>query len=173
MRDRRRGFTLVELLIVMVVIGILAAMMMFSSTEAEISARAQNVVNNFNQITKAVNSWYFDKIAEGNNKQDLTQLIQDNIGEIKQYLRSNNPIELKVKTDTNAGDYVLIDCDDDWYVCYDTGDDTRLQGKFAGRAKTIGLYGLNSDVINNNSVVKDGNYTGGKYVCMFVLDLDN
>ena len=54
----RKGFTLVELLIVMVVISILAAMMMFSSTEAEISARAQNVINNFNQITKAVNSWY-------------------------------------------------------------------------------------------------------------------
>ena len=172
MRDRRRGFTLVELLIVMVVIGILAAMMMFSSTEAEISARAQNVINNFNQITKAVNSWYFDKIAEGNNKQDLAQLLQDNSEEIAQYLRSNNPIELKVKTGTNAGDYVLIDDDDDWYICYDTGTDKQLQGKFAGRAKTVGLRGLNSDAINNSSVVTD-KYTGGRYVCMFVLDLDN
>ena len=169
----RKGFTLVELLIVMVVISILAAMMMFSSTEAEISARAQNVINNFNQITKAVNSWYFDKIANGN----LAQSLKDNSGEITQYFSNNNSIELKTKENPNtieAGDYVLIDCDNEWYICYDTGTDTQLQGKFAGRAKTIGLYGLNGDVVNSDSsVVTDKNYSGGRYVCMFVLDLDN
>ena len=85
----------------------------------------------------------------------------------RSYLKENgNTIE--------AGDYVLIDCDNEWYICYDTGTDTQLQGKFAGRAKTIGLYGLKGDVVNSDSsVVTDKNYSGGRYVCMFVLDLDN
>ena len=37
-------------------------MMMFSSTEAESSARVQTIINNFNQIRKAMNAWYFDNM---------------------------------------------------------------------------------------------------------------
>ena len=60
MNGKRRGFTLVELLIVIVVIGILSAMMMFSSTEAVSSAKASNIVSNLNIMKKAVIAWYTD-----------------------------------------------------------------------------------------------------------------
>ena len=43
-RFKRSGFTLVELLIVIVVIGVLSTMMMLSSTEAVSSAKANNIL---------------------------------------------------------------------------------------------------------------------------------
>ena len=195
MKDRRKGFTLVEILIVIVVIGILAAMMMFSSTEAEISARAQNIINNFNQIAKAVNSWYFDNMdrivtngksgsntiynildTDGTTKLAFKEFVQNHSEEITKYLSNDTNIKLTGKEDKTikAGDYILIDCDYKfWYICYDTGSDTRLQSKLAGRAVSTGLFrlGSNSNSIKDN-VSTNSHYTGGRYVAMSVLDLD-
>ncbi|MBQ3763726.1 MAG: prepilin-type N-terminal cleavage/methylation domain-containing protein, partial [Synergistaceae bacterium] len=57
---KRKGFTLVELLIVIVVIGILSAMMMLSSTEAVTSARANNIVSNMRNLKTAALEYYVD-----------------------------------------------------------------------------------------------------------------
>ena len=58
----RKAFTLVELLIVIVVIGVLATMLMLSSTEAVTTAKASNIVANLTQIRKAVIAWYIDNL---------------------------------------------------------------------------------------------------------------
>ena len=63
-RSLRKGFTLVELLIVIVVIGILSAMMMLSSTEAVASARASNIVSNMRNLKTAVLAWYMDNMDQ-------------------------------------------------------------------------------------------------------------
>ena len=55
---KRKGFTLVELLIVIVVIGILSAMMMISSSEAVASAKATNIVANLRAMQVAALSYY-------------------------------------------------------------------------------------------------------------------
>lgn len=188
MRKCRNGFTLIELVIVMLVIGVFAAMMMFSSTEAESSARAQSIVNNFMQIQKAVSSWYADNmdrivtngtnsgnvvynIVDANNKKlALTEFVQDNSKEITKYLNKGSNIKLvgKRAKKINPGDYLLVDVDyKNWYVCYNTGTDTKLQSKLAGRAKSLGLF-----AVNNDFKPQSQNYTGGQYVSMFVLDLD-
>ena len=60
---KRKGFTLLHLLIVISVIGILAVMMFFSSTEAITTAKASNIVANLTHIRKAVIMWYCDNLT--------------------------------------------------------------------------------------------------------------
>lgn len=65
-----KGFTLVELLIVIVVIGILSAMMIISSTEAVTSAKVAAVVANMRNLKTAITAWYLenmDKIEKGSS----------------------------------------------------------------------------------------------------------
>lgn len=59
---KRKGFTLVELLIVIVVIGVLSAMMMLSSTEAVSSAKAADIVSDLRNLKTAALAWYADNL---------------------------------------------------------------------------------------------------------------
>lgn len=68
MANRKKGFTLVELLIVIVVIGVLSAMMMLSSTEAVSSAKAIDIINNLRNWKTATLEWYADNIDKVNDK---------------------------------------------------------------------------------------------------------
>ncbi len=54
----RRGFTLVELLIIIAVLGVLSAAMTLSSSEAVYSAKATAIISNLTKIRDAVNVWY-------------------------------------------------------------------------------------------------------------------
>ena len=49
-----KAFTLVELLIVIVVIGVLSAMMMLSSTEAVSSAKATKIISDLRNLKTAM-----------------------------------------------------------------------------------------------------------------------
>ena len=61
MRDsKRKGFTLIELMIILAVLAILASMMMFSSTETVTTAKALSIINNLQTIRKGVIAWYTD-----------------------------------------------------------------------------------------------------------------
>ena len=194
MKDRRKGFTLVEILIVMVVIGILAAMMMFSSTEAESSARVQTIINNFNQIHKAVNAWYFDnmhRIGTGitgetsdNAKVEKGILLNGNITrfskfvddagvrEFMKYINNGSSMKLGSKNKNNTGDlYILrsVDKSNVWYVSYYLGKaDARVKSRFASKAKSMELFG--SDNLTGDSVLNTY-YTKQNYINMEILSL--
>ena len=56
----KRAFTLIEVLIVIVVIGILAGVMVFASDETMLSAKANNIVSNMRIIKTAALEWLAD-----------------------------------------------------------------------------------------------------------------
>ena len=58
--SRRKGFTLVELLIIIAVIGVLAAMMILSSTEVVSTAKAAKILANLQTLKRAAVQWYSD-----------------------------------------------------------------------------------------------------------------
>ena len=184
----RKGFTLVELLIVIVVIGILSAMMMLSSTEAVSSAKANNIISNLRNLKTAVLSWYADNLSrvvidgkDGTyNKYRIdTDGTKDNLkdflpkggsAEIAKYLSNGDAISIKNKNSTlSAGDYVLIDIHYKyWYICYNVGSDANIKSKLAAKANSVGLVGkggVNNDDINDP-------YTNQTYACMLVLSLE-
>ena len=160
---KRKGFTLVELLIVIVVIGILSAMMMLSSTEAVTSAKASNIVSNFRNLKTAALAYYVDNLdyleTTAATDEDKKQLNLYNVAAagttagrkgIRVYLNETGgtlndtdntfttdgfAYGVVVKKRTDGGDKLA---DAKWYLTC-TVTDTKVQEKLAGRAKSVGL----------------------------------
>ena len=186
---KREGFTLVELLIVIVVIGILSAMMMLSSTEAVSSAKANNIISNLRNMKTAVTAWYVDNIdkvvKDGTNNDgsgkyyidvdgtntNFTNFVKDHSSEFLKYFNNESSMTLKGPAQaTNAGDYTLKDVDrHKWYVYYNVGSDAKVKEKLAGRAKSLGLVGASEP--DNHPVTDSAYYTNQKVVGMLILDL--
>lgn len=151
---KRKGFTLVELLIVIVVIGILSAMMMLSSTEAVTSAKASNIVSNlrnFKTVAMAMYVDYLDNMDAGKTPSGGTWTAGK---------ADNNTDDLLVKYmnkgDSDTGDtetekYHLVTGKisigtgnaartvDAYFVQYTGATDARVQEKLIGRAASVGL----------------------------------
>ena len=141
---KRRGFTLVELLIVIVVIGILSAMMMLSSTEAVTSAKASNIVSNLRNLKTAALAMYIDSMDQF----DAGTAGTPTIAKVVKYMNGGENF-----TETGYN----IESADGWYLSYTitgTGSEkTQIKQKLKGRAKSVGL-------LNGKSTAKDGEYQG-------------
>ena len=133
---KRKGFTLVELLIVIVVIGILSAMMMLSSTEAVTSAQASNIVSNLRNLKTAALAMYVDKLDYASSLTPTTSdTSRGSFDTVIKYLNAGSG------TDNKAfNGYGITKSKGEWYV-YCAVSDTRVKEKLAGRAKSVGLCG--------------------------------
>ena len=60
MKTDNKGFTLAELLIVIAVIGVLAAMFLLSSSETVTTAKASNIITNLHIMKRAAIAWHAD-----------------------------------------------------------------------------------------------------------------
>ena len=130
----RTGFTLVELLAVIVIIGILTSGILLSSGAATSAARAVNIVNDLRGMKEAILMYYLDNMdkLEGSNA---------SLGELKDMLAGYVDNHEKY----NDGHYgVYVGSDGKWYVKYtflenDSGV-AEIKKSLAGRAKSAGLY---------------------------------
>ena len=178
MKNSRKGFTLVELLIVIVVIGILSAMMMLSSTESVASAKANNIISNLRNLKTAVTAWYADNLDKVKKDGDTWKIDGKNVSafvedngktEILKYLNNENSITLGNKGDTTDGHYLLVSgpSSKTWYVCYNLGSsEQRVKDKLTSKAKSIGLLGADKGNVDFSD------YSGKAMVAMLVLTLE-
>ena len=167
-RISREGFTLVELLIVIVVIGVLSAMMMLSSTEAVSSARATDIISNLRQWKTATLAWYMDHIEEAESHNAGGKTVYTNFAD---YVKPSDitpyfGIELEKATqhdvkyggghvkdgsgliyftdhNTNIGKVWLIGCE--------FPNDDRIKEKLEARAASTGLIDKSGNVYKKNS----------------------
>lgn len=176
--QKREGFTLVELLIVIVVIGILSAMMMLSSTEAVSSARANNIIANLRNLKTAALAFYVDSLDKIADLGEEKVIPKDYI---VKYLGSSNNDEINKISDKTAngkgysGYSVYITKKNQttknklWIAQYNaTNEKSDVKNKLAARAASVGLKDGNADGKNSEKDLLV--YTANKdKVCMFVL----
>ena len=133
-RSARLGFTLVELLIVIAVIGILMSGMLLSGSSATSSARALSIVNDLRVMKQAVFLMYLDSMDHFDSGKtpkfgDLTPASA-----LARYI--DNP----GKYDSDR--YGFAESGGRWYVTYAIGDAAganEIKASLSGRAKTDGL----------------------------------
>ena len=164
MKKTRKGFTLVELLIVIVVIGILSAMMMLSSTEAVTSAKASNIVSNLRNLKTAALAYYVDNMDSITTTTKNTE-VKD--GMLK-YLNSGTSIPdiakytVSLTNNNNAKDST-------WFIKYsiDGTDEekNKIKDKLKGRASSTGL--LKNAAVSNGEIDTTP-YEGGADVYMLI-----
>ena len=154
---KRRGFTLVELLIVIVVIGVLSAMMMLSSTEAVTSARASNIVSNLRNLKTAALSLYASSLDQLKG----TDAKKPTINSVKKYLNNEGNVDGYSVVCTNGTDGTNYDDGSSWYIAYHVTDDN-VKPKLKARATTLSLKG------NDSEAAPSDPYTSQAYVFMQV-----
>ncbi|MBQ9419347.1 MAG: prepilin-type N-terminal cleavage/methylation domain-containing protein [Synergistaceae bacterium] len=160
-RTKREGFTLVELLIVIVVIGVLSAMMMLSSTEAVSSAKASDIVSDLRNLKTAALAWYADnldyvsgKTVNVNNK-TFTKKLEDERTNILKYMNNGSTVDTKY-------DFGGTDAEGTWYVWFEVTD-SKVIDKLKSRRSSIGLKGNASAHATTGT-----DYNGEKYVGLFI-----
>lgn len=194
---KRRGFTLVELLIVILVIGVLSVMMILSSTESVTTAKVSNIIANLTNLKRAVTAWYLDNYDRFIYVNDSKKFQLDGTTEIHTYIHEHpEEIQKYFSSSFKASDGVLHsgtkqtydsfyatvggyavymgEQNTRCYVLYKLSDDStkkdyaRLREKLMGRAKSAGLL---SYAYNRGAGKKAQTYDGGNYVFMEVFRL--
>ena len=140
----RKGFTLVELLIVIVIIGILAAAMLLSSGSATASAEASNIVNNLRSLKSASVMFYadsMDAVAGANGELPSGTTIDV----LKDY--TDNPDKFK-----DGSGYEFKNSGKTWYVGVNLGTlklsstTADVVTKLQGKATSLALFGTTGGV---------------------------
>ena len=194
-RVYHEGFTLVELLIVIVVIGVLSAMMMLSSTEAVSSARASNIISNLRNLKTAALEFYTDNMNASTTDSQGTKLDPNKIADIgtgtpnylgavvksktsiiTKYLGDNGNLSLNQGPDSNnycaEGGYAVCCAEDGktWYAIYRfASNETSVKAKITSRAASIGLLGSNEKIGKTVLTAAANTYNNNTYVLQKIM----
>ncbi len=194
---KQKGFTLLELLIVIVVLGILAVVMLLSSWEAISTADTATIINNLTSLKKATIAWFWDNnsrlVKEGSKymvetdgvRQDVKDFIRDHGAEIVKYLDNGSSITLQVADTTVPADsycFQTLKNGKEWYMGYKFFKDATKEKdkklinfmlKFESRASSLNLISItNADNASKAKAEKFG-ADKDKYVYILVLKLED
>lgn len=137
MRKLHKGFTLVEVLIVMGVIGILSSAMLFASRESVRTTRAGNVITTLRNFASAAMTFYTDSMDHfTRNPNDTVNATAGLKNWVKKYMYSEG------NTVKDEGKYKVWNDSGTWWVGYDLTDDKDgIKGRLTSRAGASGLVG--------------------------------
>ena len=154
----RKGFTLVELLIVIVVIGILSGIMMFSSSKATSTARANTIIKNLKNLSIAAMTLYLDS-------PDIGRDIASNV--LKRRV-------LEYTTNGNASafnDYMVSNDNGTWWAGCPVPSNTEVAAKLTSRADIANLKG--SENTNTHPTEASLDYNGEAVVWTLIRSGSN
>ena len=112
MKRMRKGFTLVELLIVIALIGTLSAMMMVSSSEAQNSARVAKIVEGFRSLSAAMMMYYNEDTTVADKANEATI-----VAGAKRYIKNEDVFDVNEE----PGTYYVAVVGDTWWLYYTLG----------------------------------------------------
>lgn len=132
-----KGFSLVELIIVMVVIGILSSMFMLSSSESLSNASANNIITNLRNFSMAAMAYYTDNIDTFGKTPNKTISLSD----VTPYMHNEGNVPDK-------DNYIVKNSSGTWWAGYSVAgiaDGPKVRGKLQAHAEEYGLRGSGND----------------------------
>ena len=154
MKRVRKGFTLVELLIVLAVLGSLSSMMAYSSSGAVDSADTAKILGDLQTLKMAAMQMYMEEpevaslstialdgsttIGTGDDAKTVASILGAYLG------KKADALLTTTGDSAHTSKYGLVGSSTAWYVAYklDASDSTGVRAKLKDRAEACDLYGV-------------------------------